>query len=192
MTDTTTRPATTVALDIGGMTCASCAARITKRLNKLDGVDASVNYATEQATVTLPDGLTVDEVVAQVEAIGYTAKVPAAASARHRRRRSRPRPTTDPELTALRNRLIVAASPRDPRPADLDDQHAAVHELAVAHLHDGLAGRPVGGLPVPPGRLEEPPSRRRHHGHPHLRRDARRVQLERLRPVLGRGRASPA
>ena len=40
MTDTTTRPATTVALDIGGMTCASCAARITKRLNKLDGVDA--------------------------------------------------------------------------------------------------------------------------------------------------------
>ncbi len=69
------------------MTCASCAARITKRLNKLDGVDASVNYATEQATVTLPDGVTVDDVVAQVEAIGYTAKVPAAAAARHRRRR---------------------------------------------------------------------------------------------------------
>ena len=48
MTDTTTHPATTVALDIGGMTCASCAARITKRLNKLDGVEASVNYATER------------------------------------------------------------------------------------------------------------------------------------------------
>ena len=87
MTDTTTRPATTVALDIGGMTCASCAARITKRLNKLDGVDASVNYATEQATVTLPDGLTVDDVVAQVEAIGYTATVPDRSPARHRRRR---------------------------------------------------------------------------------------------------------
>ena len=41
------------------MTCASCAARITKRLNKLDGVEASVNYATEQATVTLPDDITV-------------------------------------------------------------------------------------------------------------------------------------
>ena len=79
MTDTTTRPGTTVALDIGGMTCASCAARITKRLNKLDGVDATVNYATEQATVTVPDGVTVDEIVAQVEAIGYTATVPAAA-----------------------------------------------------------------------------------------------------------------
>jgi Cu+-exporting ATPase len=109
MTDTTTTtpPATTVTLDIGGMTCASCAARITKRLNKLDGVDASVNYATEQATVTLPEGLTVDEVVAQVEAIGYTANVPAAAQ-----------PDTvdddgarepDPELTALRDRLVVAA-----------------------------------------------------------------------------------
>jgi Cu+-exporting ATPase len=109
MTDTTTTtpPATTVTLDIGGMTCASCAARITKRLNKLDGVDASVNYATEQATVTLPDGLTVVEVVAQVEAIGYTANVPAAAQ-----------PDTvdddgarepDPELTALRDRLVVAA-----------------------------------------------------------------------------------
>ena len=64
MTNTTTSPDTTVALNIGGMTCASCAARITKRLNKLDGVDASVNYATEQATVTLAAGLTVDEVVA--------------------------------------------------------------------------------------------------------------------------------
>ena len=51
------------------MTCASCAARITKRLNKLDGVDATVNYATEQATVTLPDALTLDEVVAQVVAV---------------------------------------------------------------------------------------------------------------------------
>ena len=108
MTDTTTRPATTVALDIGGMTCASCAARITKRLNKLDGVEASVNYATEQATVTLPDGLTVDEVVAQVEAIGYTAKVPAAAQP-DTADDDEGGGETDPELTALRNRLIVAA-----------------------------------------------------------------------------------
>ena len=108
MTDTTTRPGTTVALDIGGMTCASCAARITKRLNKLDGVEASVNYATEQATVTLPDGLTVDEVVAQVEAIGYTAKVPAAAQP-DTADDDEGGAETDPELTALRNRLIVAA-----------------------------------------------------------------------------------
>ena len=50
-----TRGTHTVALDIGGMTCASCAARIGKRLNKLDGVEAGVNYATEQATITFTD-----------------------------------------------------------------------------------------------------------------------------------------
>jgi Cu+-exporting ATPase len=108
MTDTTTRTAATVTLDIGGMTCASCAARITKRLKKLDGVDASVNYATEQATVSLPDGLTVDEVVSQVEAIGYTAKVPAPASTDDATTSGDEEPA-DPELLALRNRLIVAA-----------------------------------------------------------------------------------
>jgi Cu+-exporting ATPase len=108
MTDTTTRPATTVALDIGGMTCASCAARITKRLNKLDGVDATVNYATEQATVTVPDGVTVEEIVAQVEAIGYTAKVPSASQPDTGDTVEDAR-ETDPELTALRHRLIVAA-----------------------------------------------------------------------------------
>ena len=75
MTDapTSERPTTQVTLDIEGMTCASCAARITKRLNQLDGVDASVNFATEQATVTLPDDMPVHELVAQVEAIGYGA-----------------------------------------------------------------------------------------------------------------------
>jgi Cu+-exporting ATPase len=99
---------TTVALDIGGMTCASCAARITKRLNQLDGVEANVNYATEQATVTFTEGRTVEDLVAQVEAIGYTAQLPAPAAASV---------ATDdaaddgdnPEVTALRNRLIGAA-----------------------------------------------------------------------------------
>jgi P-type Cu+ transporter len=105
MSVTTTPTTTTVALDIGGMTCASCAARITKRLNKLDGVEASVNYATEQATVTVPDGITVDDVVAQVEAIGYTATIPGPPAA----------PTEsddtgdgDPHVRVLRNRLIGA------------------------------------------------------------------------------------
>jgi Cu+-exporting ATPase len=107
MTDATARTATTVALDIGGMTCASCAARITKRLNKIDGVDASVNYATEQASVTLPDGVTVDDLVAQVEAIGYTAKVPA--TSQSDTADDEDGVEADPELTALRNRLIVAA-----------------------------------------------------------------------------------
>ena len=65
-----------VQLDIGGMTCASCAARIEKRLNRLDGVTATVNYTTEKARAQVPRGVTIDELVAQVEAAGYTARLP--------------------------------------------------------------------------------------------------------------------
>ncbi|MDQ2722629.1 MAG: heavy metal translocating P-type ATPase, partial [Actinomycetota bacterium] len=67
----------TVALQIGGMTCASCAARVEKKLNKLDGVHASVNYSTEQAHVTYPQQISTDDLIARVEATGYTAALPA-------------------------------------------------------------------------------------------------------------------
>jgi len=73
---TQTETPQTVALAIGGMTCASCAARIGKRLNKIDGVEAGVNYATEQATITFTDNTSIDELIGQIEAIGYTATVP--------------------------------------------------------------------------------------------------------------------
>ena len=63
-------------LTIGGMTCASCAARVEKKLNRVAGVSATVNYATEKATVTFPDTVTPAELVAVVEATGYTAAVP--------------------------------------------------------------------------------------------------------------------
>ena len=77
MNPTSTAPAEgRVDLVIGGMTCASCAARIEKRLNKLDGVTATVNFATEQARVAVPDSVTPDELIAQVEAAGYTARLP--------------------------------------------------------------------------------------------------------------------
>jgi Cu+-exporting ATPase len=65
-----------VELTIGGMTCASCAARIEKKLNKLDGVVASVNYATEKAKVSYSGEVTPEELVAVVEATGYTAALP--------------------------------------------------------------------------------------------------------------------
>ena len=70
-----------VQLEIGGMTCASCAARIEKRLNKLDGVTATVNYATEKATVEAPAELAPEDLIAQVEAAGYTARLPRPAAA---------------------------------------------------------------------------------------------------------------
>ncbi|WP_285107050.1 heavy metal translocating P-type ATPase [Promicromonospora sp. MEB111] len=104
-TSRTDEPTTTVDLEIGGMTCASCAMRIEKKLNRLDGVTASVNYATEKAKVTAPAGYDLGALVAEVEKTGYTAVLPAppevaadddgAAGAQDR------------ELSALRDRLIT-------------------------------------------------------------------------------------
>ncbi|WP_375782458.1 heavy metal translocating P-type ATPase [Streptosporangium becharense] len=65
-----------IEIAIGGMTCASCAARIERKLNKLDGVTATVNYATEKAKVTYPGDLTPEDLVAEVEKAGYTAELP--------------------------------------------------------------------------------------------------------------------
>ncbi|MDQ2882022.1 MAG: heavy metal translocating P-type ATPase [Actinomycetota bacterium] len=81
MTTSAPAPATTgavrdIELAIGGMTCASCANRIERKLNKLDGVTATVNYATEKARVSAPYGVDPAELVAQVEAAGYTAALP--------------------------------------------------------------------------------------------------------------------
>ena len=63
-------------LAISGMTCASCANRIERKLNKLDGVVASVNYATEKAKVTYPAGMSTGDLLKAVEAAGYTARLP--------------------------------------------------------------------------------------------------------------------
>ncbi|SDN90307.1 Cu+-exporting ATPase [Actinacidiphila guanduensis] len=101
-----------VELTIGGMTCASCAARVEKKLNRMDGVSASVNYATEKAKVEYADTVAVGDLIATVEATGYTAEAP-------------PPPVPEPdtqgreggrhggereerELTALRQRLTTA------------------------------------------------------------------------------------
>ena len=99
-----------VELAIGGMTCASCAARIEKKLNRMDGVSAAVNYATEKATVTFPETVRPDELVAVVEQTGYTATVPRPVGDRGDGV-SAPTPEDERaiELAALRQRLIVSA-----------------------------------------------------------------------------------
>lgn len=91
-----------IELDISGMTCASCAMRIEKKLNKIDGISATVNYATEKARVSAPRGFDIEVLIAEVEKTGYGATLPAAkitASDADEQRE-------EPELTALRNRLI--------------------------------------------------------------------------------------
>ncbi|RIV37059.1 heavy metal translocating P-type ATPase [Micromonospora radicis] len=103
---TTSRPLPTatnlIELSIGGMTCASCAARIEKKLNRMDGVQATVNYATEKATVSYDASVTPDDLIATVEKTGYRATLPP--------------PPTEPaapaepvdELRSLRTRLWVS------------------------------------------------------------------------------------
>ena len=94
-----------IELSIGGMTCASCAARIEKKLNKLDGVSASVNYATEKAKVTYPGSVDPAQLIATVEATGYTATAPAAAPDNDQSAE----PTAESsEVASLRTRLLIS------------------------------------------------------------------------------------
>ncbi len=84
-------------LPITGMTCASCANRVEKQLNTLDGVTATVNYATERATVDFrPDAVDPSDLVGAVQAAGYDARLPARRGARRRRGPGRRRPPAAP------------------------------------------------------------------------------------------------
>ena len=92
-------PVQTIELDVQGMTCASCAARIEKKLNRLEGVNATVNYATEKATVHAGTSTTTQTLIETIEKTGYHATLPAES----------PR-DPDLELRRLRRRLIITAA----------------------------------------------------------------------------------
>ncbi|MCE0540830.1 heavy metal translocating P-type ATPase [Kineosporia rhizophila] len=96
-----------VELDIGGMTCASCAMRIEKKLNKLEGVAASVNYATEKARVIVPEGYDPAALIAEVEKTGYTAALPVTEKDEVSGAGD---VAEDPELASLRQRLLVSVA----------------------------------------------------------------------------------
>ncbi|MFD4399467.1 heavy metal translocating P-type ATPase [Kitasatospora sp. NPDC058478] len=107
---TTQAPASTeVELSIGGMTCASCAARIEKKLNRMDGVSASVNYATEKAKVAFPAGVDVADLIATVEATGYSAALPKPPAAEGPTGQAGQAEPVD-ELAPLRQRLVTAVA----------------------------------------------------------------------------------
>jgi P-type Cu+ transporter len=92
-------PVQTVELDVQGMTCASCAARIEKKLNRLEGVNATVNYATEKATVHVGSGTSAQSLIETIEKTGYGATLPTESSR-----------DPDLELRELRRRLIITAA----------------------------------------------------------------------------------
>ncbi|WP_435188372.1 heavy metal translocating P-type ATPase [Streptomyces sp. bgisy126] len=107
---TTTSGTAQVELAIGGMTCASCAARIEKKLNRMDGVEATVNYATEKAKVTFDAdaGVGVADLIATVEATGYTAAEPEPPRNEAADAGPSDEERADEELRPLRQRLITA------------------------------------------------------------------------------------
>lgn len=96
-----TRAISNLELSITGMTCASCAARLEKALNSLDGVTAAVNFATERATVAVPADYDPQLLIDEVKKAGYTAVLPRPHQAANR--------ADDRELASLRNRLLAAA-----------------------------------------------------------------------------------
>ena len=101
----TASPAETsnVKLEIAGMSCASCAVRIEERLNRLDGVNATVSYATETATVTTPAGYDPNALYAEVKKAGYTAVLP-----HHHVEAGAHDASGDPELASLRRRVVAS------------------------------------------------------------------------------------
>ncbi|MBV1849242.1 heavy metal translocating P-type ATPase [Catellatospora tritici] len=99
----TTGQAQVIELGIGGMTCATCAGRVERKLNRVEGVRATVNFATETAHVTYPADISVDDLVKVVEATGYTASVPQPEA---------PAAEAEPDTAEpdpLRQRLLVSA-----------------------------------------------------------------------------------
>ncbi|MFB7182971.1 heavy metal translocating P-type ATPase [Streptomyces sp. NPDC056257] len=112
-------PITAVELSIGGMTCASCAARIEKKLNRMDGVEATVNYATEKARVSYTGDVQVADLIATVVKTGYTAEEPPPPAPAPTEDATGPQAqdqaqdqaeAPDPVLAALRLRLLVSAA----------------------------------------------------------------------------------
>ncbi|MFE9010654.1 heavy metal translocating P-type ATPase [Streptomyces cyaneofuscatus] len=138
-------------LMIGGMTCASCAARVEKKLNRMDGVTATVNYATEKARVTFTEGLELSDLVATVERTGYTARPLAPPKPK-----PEPEPTLEPEqepdADPAPTPLDAAAPPDTPDapgpPATSTDAAEAEQAASLAALRQRVVVSAVLSVPV--------------------------------------------
>ena len=178
-----------VELSLGGMTCASCAARIEKRLNKLDGVEASVNYALERASVTFSPTVSTSDLVSAVESIGY----------------GRPSSVTLQPSTADRQRRgpgagTRVAQPATPPLASRGSSPCRCSSSPWSRRCSSTAGSGcrwrwparscLGRMALPPRGVVEPAPRRSVDGHVDLAGHARRLRLVVVGPVPRRGRRS--
>ncbi|WP_030542407.1 cation-translocating P-type ATPase [Streptomyces albus] len=118
-------PRQRVELAIGGMTCASCAARVEKKLNRMEGVSAAVNFATEKARIDFAGGIAVDDLIATVEKTGYTAE-----------RKPEPRPAPESPATPRPDQPLPAGASGAgvPSPGGAADRHRAEQEALRQRL----------------------------------------------------------
>ena len=152
------------------MTCTSCAARIEKRLNGLDGVSASVNYAAEQAAVSFdPEHASLDDLIGAVKAAGYHAALPDASTGQQ------------PSARSLLIRLWVAVVLSIPLALLAWDAQLRFYRLEMGFVGAGHPGRVLQRLAVSPRRGAERQASERDHGHAHLARHAGGLEL------VGRG-----
>ncbi|MFJ9976279.1 heavy metal translocating P-type ATPase [Streptomyces cyaneofuscatus] len=126
-------------LMIGGMTCASCAARVEKKLNRMDGVTATVNYATEKARVTFTEGLELSDLVATVERTGYTARPLAP---------PKPEPEPEPEPTLEPEQEPDAAPAPPDTPATSTDAAEAEQAASLAAIRQRVVVSAALSVPV--------------------------------------------
>ena len=166
MTAAETKPTERIRLDLEGMTCASCASRIERSLNELDGVEATVNLATDQAAVRFdPSVVSVADLVGTVR--------PRDTGHLWSQTRASPRDDSDAPATAAR---CCSRAERARRPGR-DGDAAAVRGLGVGRVRALDAGRPLGRLALPPRRLPVGAPSRGDDGHVDLDRHARRLGL---------------
>ena len=154
-----------IQLPITGMTCASCVARVEKKLNGLEGVSATVNLATETAAVDFdPDEVAPADLVAAVESIGYGASMPSAHAHHHE-------DLDEHGVASLRTRVVVSALLALP-----------VLVFGMVPAFEGLARprdprRHVGGVADPPRDVDQPAPPSHDDGHADLARRGRRLPV---------------
>ena len=136
LTDIATAPARTVDLAVGGMTCASCVARVEKKLSRLDGVSAAVNLATESARVTAPAEVSDDDLLAAVARAGYTARL-----------KGGPAPVRAP---AAPEDAVREPAPGDPGAASAPEAPAPEGAASVRSAPSVPEAAPAPEAPAPP------------------------------------------